>query len=218
MILRAKNPHRPWISANLAVSADGKTGDVAGHPSGWTSRADHERLLELRTTADALLVGRRTLMADRMTLTCRDRVNQPLRCVVAGDGEIPESLPLLARVGGDIHWLNAGGGPAGKVPAGVTLHRATLAGFLTILREDLGIGHVHCEGGGTLIRMLAEMDAIDELHLTLAGHTIFGGHGAPTLTGNSGVYLPQSRNFALADFRKSPGTGECFLSYLRRPQ
>lgn len=219
MIPRAKTPRRPWISANLAVSADGKTGDVAGHPSGWTSRADHERLLELRATADALLVGRRTLIADRMTLTCPDRENQPLRCVVAGDAEIPESLPLLARAGGDIHWLDTGGGKAAaKAPAGVTIHHMTLAEFLTIMRGNLEIEHVHCEGGGTLIRMLAEMDAIDELHLTLAGHTIFGGQNAPTLTGNPDVYLPQSRDFALTGFRESPGTGECFLTYRRRPQ
>lgn len=205
---------------NLAVSADGKTSDVAHRPSGWTSRADHDRLLELRSTAGALLVGRRTLVADRMTLACPARDVQPLRCVVAGSGEVPEAHPLFERAGGTIHWLITGDSPSLplRFPTEVTVHRGTLADFLTTLKTQLGVDHVHCEGGGTLIRMLAEMDAIDELHLTLAGHTLFGGKIAPTATGSPADYLPKSLDFHISRFQVSPETGECFMSYRRRAQ
>lgn len=211
---------RPWVSVNLAVSADGKTSDVAGRPSGWTSRKDHDRLLELRATAGALLVGRRTLVADRMTLTCPGRENQPLRCVVAGNSGISETHPLFERAGGAIHWLVTGQSPSLplRFPAEVTVHRGTLADFLTIMKTRLGVDHVHCEGGGTLVRMLAEMDAIDELHLTLAGHTVFGGQKAPTPTGSLSDYLPKSLDFRVSRFEVSPGTGECFMSYRRHAQ
>jgi hypothetical protein len=77
---------RPWISTNLAISLDGKISSAAFHPSGWTSREDHARLHELRRPADALLVGRGTLVADRMALTVPGKAVQPLRCVVSTTG------------------------------------------------------------------------------------------------------------------------------------
>ena len=64
---------RPWISTNLAISADGKIDSTASRPSGWTSRDDHARLLKLRESADALIVGCGTSEADRMTLTVQPR-------------------------------------------------------------------------------------------------------------------------------------------------
>lgn len=211
---------RPWVSVNLAVSADGKISDIAGSPTGWTSRADQDRLLELRVTAGALLVGRRTLVADRMTLTCPTREVQPLRCVVAASGEVPEIHPLFERAGGAIHWLVTGQSPSFplRFPAEVTVHRESLADFLSTLKIQLGVDHVHCEGGGTLICMLAEMDAIDELHLTLAGHTLFGGQKAPTPTGLPAAYLPKSLDFCVSRFEVAPETGECFMSYRRHSQ
>lgn len=214
------SPRRPWVSVNLAVSADGKTGNAADCPSGWTSRADHDRLLELRQTADAILVGRRTLIADRMTMTCPGRKVQPLRCVVARDSNLPAGHPLFTRPGGDIHWLaSEHSGSLSEISgSGVTFHCGTLAAFLTTLSDRFGVGRVHCEGGGTLIRMLAEMDAIDELHLTIAGHTVFGGGAASTLTGIPGAYPAKSLKFAMSTFLNPAGTGECYLTYRRQDQ
>lgn len=73
---------------------------------------------------------------------------------------------------------------------------------------------LHCEGGGSLIRSLAELDAIDEFHLTWAGHTLFGGKAAPTPTGVPGAFLPASLKFELSAFEPT-SEGECFLSYRR---
>lgn len=205
---------RPWISTNLAVSADGKISSVDRRPSGWTSREDHAHLLKLRESADALIVGRGTLMADRMTLTVPGESVQPLRCVVSRSGEIPAEHPLFQKPGGPIHLLITGESDSAP-PPGVTLHHGSLAGFLETLATDLGVKHLHCEGGGALIRLLAEMDAIDEFHVTLAGHTIFGGADAPTATGVPADFLPRSLNFTLSHFEPRPDAGECFLSYRR---
>lgn len=209
---------RPWISTNLAISADGKITSVARRPSGWTSRLDHERLISLRQTADALMVGRGTLVADRMTLTVPGRDVQPLRCVVSRSGRIPAEHPVFQRAGGAIHLLADRGAEIPDPPAGVRLHRGGLADFLEILVSELGVNHLHCEGGGELIRSLAELDAVDEFHLTLAGHTIFGGAGAPTATGVPADFLPGARAFSLGHFEPRPETGECFLSYRRTAQ
>jgi riboflavin biosynthesis pyrimidine reductase len=205
---------RPWLSTNLAISADGKISSVARRPSGWTSREDHARLLKLREAADALIVGRGTLENDRMTLTVPGKSVQPLRCVVSREGRIPADHPLFQKAGGPIHLLVTGGATP-DFPADVTIHHGSLAGFLETLATDLGVKRLHCEGGGALIRSLAELGAIDEFHLTLAGHTLFGGADAPTATGIPADFLPSSLEYVLSHFEPRPDSGECFLSYRR---
>lgn len=199
----------PILSVNFAVSADGKISSVAKRPSGWTSAADHQRLKDLREGADALLVGRGTLEADRMTLTAPEN---PWRCVVSRTGKFDPAHPLFHTPGGPVHLLGTEAAPTAI--GGTTPHTGTLTGFLSELRAA-GIHHVHCEGGGSLVRELAELDAIDTIHLTWAGHTLFGGRSAPTITGIPGDFLPASRHYELIDFQPHPDSGECFLSYRR---
>ena len=201
---------RPHLSINFAISADGKISSAAKRPSGWTSVADKARLKQLREGADALLVGRGTLEADRMTMTAP---GDPWRCVVSRSGRFDPAQPLFHTSGGPIHLLATDGEPTQIL--GVSLHRGSLSGFLTEL-SAAGIRRVHCEGGGDLVRELAAMDAIDEIHLTWAGHTLFGGRQAPTITGIPGDFLPASREFELVAFEPRPDLGECFLSYRRR--
>lgn len=205
---------RPKISTNLAVSADAKISSSPPRPSGWTSRKDHARLLELRRNADAILVGRGTLESDRMTLTVPGKTVQPLRCIVSHSGRVDPAHPVFSTPGGDIHLLVTGDSTVSEI-SNVTIHRQTLAEFLSVLAADHGIRHLHCEGGGQLIRTLAEMDVIDEFHLTLAGHTLFGGMNATTSTGIPADFLPKSINFTITHFEPDSETGECYLSYTR---
>lgn len=205
---------RPRISINLAISADGKISSSPPRPSGWTSREDHARLLELRANADAILVGRGTLEADRMTLTVPGKAEQPLRCIVSRKGQLDPELPIFHSTGGAIHLLVTEKF-TGSEYAGVTLHQRTLVSFLHVLASEFHVHRLHCEGGGQLIRELAALDVIDEFHLTLAGHTLFGGIGAATATGVPAEFLPKSVGFKLTHCDPRPAIGECFLSYVR---
>lgn len=207
--------NRPWISANFALSVDGKISSVDRKPAGWTSQADRERFRELRRGADALLVGRGTWETDRMTMLVRDQETQPLRCVVSRSGRFDPSHPMFAKPGGPIHLLVTGEEAAPSIP-GSTFHRESLASFLGTLAREHGVKRLHCEGGGELLRELAELDALDELHLTWAGHTLFGGREAPTITGAPGAFFPASRAFELVEFQPAEKSGECFLSYRRK--
>lgn len=203
---------RPRISTNLAISADGKISSFERIPARWTSEADHRRLLRLRENADALMVGRGTFDNDRMTMTAP---GNPLRCIVSRAGNLDPSHPIFSKPGGPVHLLVTGGFPAG-VPDGVTVHHTGLEEFLRQLAEEFRIRHLHCEGGGELIGSLAALDAIDEYHLTWAGHQLFGGKDSPTPTGVTDAFLPSSQQFRLAAFEPDPATGECFLSYVRK--
>ncbi len=208
---------RPHISTNLAISADGKISSVAGIPSGWTSRADHQRLLALRKNADALMVGRGTLESDQMTLTVPGKAVQPLRCIVSKSGNVDPAHPIFQKEGGEIHLLaTEGTGKAGfNMSQRVAWHAGNLAEFLETLAEHHSVKHLHCEGGGQLIRALAELDVIDEFHVTISGHTLFGGLKAPTASGVPQEFLEATRNYKISHFEAHPELGECFLSYIR---
>jgi 2,5-diamino-6-(ribosylamino)-4(3H)-pyrimidinone 5'-phosphate reductase len=209
---------RPHISTNLAISADGKITTVGGIPSGWTSPADHARLLALRADADALLIGRGTLESDRMTLTVPGKRLQPLRCVVSRRGNFDLTHPLFQAAGGAIHLLITGdAAPKNERFASeqATIHRLQLGDFLKIMATDYGVQRLHCEGGGELIHALAVLDWIDEFHLTVAGHSVFGGAAATTASGKLAEFLPAARRFELSYFEPNAAAGECFLSYRR---
>lgn len=208
---------RPKISTNVALSADGKISSVKGLPSGWTSRADHERLLILRENADALLVGRGTLESDQMTMAVPGKRFQPLRCIVSKSGKVNPAHPIFQSFGGAIHVLATEyqGEEEHKALPGATYHRQSLPEFLETLALHHAVKNLHCEGGGQLIQALAELDVIDEFHFTLAGHILFGGLSAPTACGLPGEFFSPARNYKISHFEPHPELGECFLSYTR---
>ena len=199
---------RPHISINFAISADAKISSVAHKASGWTSKDDLSRLKQLREGADAIMVGRGTLEADRMTMTA---TNNPLRCVVSRSGNFDFHHPLFHSEGGAIHLLSET--PLSIDMPDVTSHAGSMTQFLETLHLQHGVTRLHCEGGGELVRELAELDAIDEIHLTWAGHQLFGGKAAPSITGLPGDFLTSSRHFELFHFEPREDLGECFLSY-----
>ena len=186
------------ITANFALSADGKITTRGNGSSGFASPADHDRLLELRARADAVIVGRHTLVADRMTLGLGSRPDlasqrvaacrpaHPARCVACFSQAPPPDHPLFSSSGGPLHLF---AGPdvvarAAEFPP-CELHALhSPDDLLAVLRHAAhihGWNHVHCEGGPGLLRHFLEADAIDTLHLTITPR-LFGGHAAPCLT------------------------------------
>lgn len=210
-VLHSSRMNRPWISTNLAISADGKISSTSYLPSGWTSPKDKQRFIELRKNADAILVGRGTFENDRMTMT---GPKNPLRCIISRTGKLDPTHPIFSTEGGAIHLLVTGG-HIPQIPPGVTVHAGTLMEFLSALADLHDVKTLHCEGGGELIRELASSDLIDEFHVTLAGHTLFGGQQAPTATGIPQEFQPSTRHFRLSHFEAAPESGECFASYSR---
>lgn len=197
------------ISANFAISADGKITCVRGRPSGWTSSQDHARLLELRKTADAILVSHGTLKADRMTLTVAQQP-LPLRCIISHAGEISPDEKIFHTLGAEIIILSTYE-PKNKIPH-VTYHIGNLLEHLAWLEKERGITQLHCEGGGMLMRELLKHQLVDTLHITWAAHTLFGGN-APTLTSLCGDFFPSSLHYKLTHFAPIENEGEVFLTY-----
>lgn len=203
------------VMLNFALTADGKISTRAMTPARFTSKRDLEKLHEIRGRADAILVGRGTLEADQMSLTTQD-APQPWRCIISQSGKFDPTHKIFNSKGGPVHLIVTDDHPS-ELPEirNTTVHVSSLGDWLAWLEAQEGIATLLCEGGGMLAKELFVLDAVDEINLTLAPHTMFGGKEAPTLTGTPSEFLPKSRYFALEDLAEG-ASGEYFLQYLKK--
>ena len=223
---------RPVVAAHLAITADGKISTHRLTPSRFTSAADKRLLQEIRAGADAVMVGRGTLTADAMSLglsaadlrearVARGRPPVPLRVIISNSGRLDPDAKAFSYPGSRLIILSTTRMPQALRPR--ILRHADLYLFpasgvdlregFRILSEDFGVRRLVCEGGGALLRSLAELDLIDEIHLTVAP-VIFGGLLAPTLTGLPGPFLSSPKEFRITQLAASGD--ECRLELRRR--
>ncbi|YCM45543.1 dihydropteroate synthase [Verrucomicrobiaceae bacterium 227] len=196
------------IVLNFALTADGKISTTSKSPAHFTSKKDLDRLHEIRSQADAILVGRGTLEADQMSLTTPGK--NPWRCVISSSGNLDPAHKLFHSEGGPRHIITSGESQILDLPA--TIHRMSLEEWLESLRTRPEIRVLLCEGGGELARQLFELDVVDEINLTWAPHTLFGGQKSAGITGKPGSFLPSSRHYRLVESLPG-GEGEIFLKY-----
>ncbi len=211
---------RPFVTANFALTADGRISTRNFTPSDFSSTRDKRRLVKIRAGCDAVLVGARTLASDTMTMGIPGVRGKkpPLRVIVSNSGRIAPTLRVFQSAGAPIVIFTTKKMPAATrdALAGVAdifLHptlTVDLALALAILHADYGVKRLVCEGGGTLLREFAAHDLLDEIHLTLCPF-VFGGTAAPTLTGVAGKFLPKSTHLRLVEMRTVGD--ECFTRW-----
>jgi len=221
---------RPRIIVNFAITIDGKVSPAKVSPSLFTSSYDKRRLLEIRSLGDALLVGRNTVQIDNMSMGLPDedlrlaRVDRgqseyPLRVVISNSGNLSTDLNIFDHRFSPIVIYSTTRMPTSiqrALQSRAILHltnldHLSLPDVLNDLRETHRVRTLVCEGGPLLAKGLAEIDAIDELFVTIAPF-LFGGVGAPGILGTPGTFLPSSRIFQLASMKVE--AAECYLHYL----
>lgn len=199
------------VILNFALTADGKISTRAKSPAHFTSKRDLEQLHVIRQRADAILVGRGTLEADQMSLTTKGET-QPWRCIISKSGNFDPSHKVFHSEGGPIHLIVTDG--ASPEIKNASIHQTSLTDWLKWMEAQDGIETLLCEGGGMLAKELFKLDVVDEINLTLATHTLFGGKDAPSLTGVPGDFLPESRFFTLKSCEEA-APSEYFLRYVK---
>src|SRR5262249_47536000 len=165
---------RPFVQVKLALDADGNVPrGGAGAPVWVTSREARAQGQLLRARADAILVGRQTVIDDDPLLTCRlpgleDR--SPVRIIIArqSGGLAHSRLALSARQ--HALWLFcAESTPAAELEsAGATIFRVPEVGgelWLPAVMETLvanGVTRLLVEGGARTWSSFSRAGLIDE--------------------------------------------------------
>ena len=222
------NP-RPFVTANFAITWDGRVSTRKLTPADFSSKRDKRRLSEIRASGDAVLVGASTASSDHMTIGISDpalreervKRNQPaypLRVIVSNSGRISPALRVFAKDTSPIvifstTRMTQRTRATLATKADLWLHESPeidLAAMLSTLHAEYRVRRIVCEGGPRLFRALLSAELVDELHLTVCPR-IFAGKKAPTLTGIVGDFLPRSIRCTLREMRVVDG--ECFLRY-----
>lgn len=227
--VRGQKSARPFVTANFALTWDGRISTRRGTPSDFSSPRDKRRLVEIRAKCDALLVSAKTLAADNMLMGLPDealraaRVRRkqapyPVRVLLTNSGRIDPNLRIFAKEFSPIVIFSTTRMPtatraalAGK--ADLWLHTSAtvnLAAMLATLRAEYGVKRLVCEGGAQVFRSLLAADLVDELHVTFCPR-VFGGANAPTLTGIAPAFFPRSIPLVLE--KMEVAATECFLRY-----
>ena len=90
----------PFVIAKFAMSLDGKIATASGESQWISGEAARRHAHALRSTADAVMIGVGTALADDPQLTARDERNmplerQPLRVVVDSSGRVSPTSKLF---------------------------------------------------------------------------------------------------------------------------
>ncbi|MDQ6749146.1 MAG: dihydrofolate reductase family protein [Actinomycetota bacterium] len=226
--LGARAPReRPYLVCNMVASADGRAA-LQGRSGGLGNPADRELFHELRTAADAIMVGSGTLRTERYGRFVRDperrarreaagRAPDPIGCVVSRSLRVPFDIPLFDDPESTIVVYTSSEGELGPCAARVLVTRLpaselTLTSVLRRLRSDHGVRSVLCEGGPTILGALLAESLVDELFLSLAPKLAGGGSDLTTVEG-PGLAEPVELEVAWA----LESQGCLFLRYMIDP-
>ncbi len=218
----------------MAVTADGKIATGSRAIASFGSARDHDHLLELRTRADAVMAGARTVDANPINLGPgpakfrRLRIKNGLaeynlRVIVSGSGSIDPRAEIFRHRFSPILILTTTRVSKAKLRELQSLaDEVKVCGRREIdwptalrwLREKWEVKRLLCEGGGELNAALFTAGLVDELHLTVCPK-VFGGRDAPTIADGEGVArLADAAQFQLHSMKRAGD--ELFLIYRRR--
>lgn len=214
---------RPYVVANMVASLDGKA-VAGGQTRALSSEVDRALFHQLRTQADALLVGAQTVRAERYgRATKSDELRakreeeglapEPITVIVSGRLDLAPDLPILQAPGAPVVIATGAEHKLDGVAADVTYLRTgdDLPLMLARLRSEHGVRSVLCEGGPTLLSFLMAPGLVDELFLTVSPQilggaelTIVGGRVLPEPTAAEPIWLCEAGGELFGRWRLRP--------------
>jgi riboflavin-specific deaminase-like protein len=229
--LKTRNQKLPFVFVNMAITADGKIATANRAVSSFGSKRDHENLLELRATADAVMAGARTVDSNPINMgpggakyrrlrTRRGLAEYNLRVIVSRSGGVDPNAELFKQKISPIIILTTSRAGEDRLKKlrqvasevkilgqrEIDFHKA-----LRWLREKWKVKRLLCEGGGELNDALFRARLVDELHLTICPK-IFGGRTAPTIA--EGIGASKLSNAAQLKLKSMKRIGdELFVVY-----
>jgi 5-amino-6-(5-phosphoribosylamino)uracil reductase len=230
---RTNTAVRPFVTVNVAQSADGKIVPIDGGKINFGSAEDRAQMEELRSVADGVLIGSGTLRAEDPPLIIRDPAVRDRRTAAKGSPH-PRNITVCSALPenlADMHFfrspeteklvfttertppdLRAAASRYARVEV-VPIDGSGRVDLTEVLRKlpSLGVHHLLLEGGGELNFSMLAAGLIDEIYLTVCPF-IFGGRTAPTSFDGAGFIRDHVRKLALKTHRIS-ASGEVFLHF-----
>lgn len=204
---------RPYLTLKLAVSLDGKIADERGRSRWITGPAARRQVQAWRRSADAILVGARTVLADDPSLLPKPPGGRrPWRVIVDTRGTLASGARIFTDgcqaqtiiattrrcpMRRQTAWKSTG--------AQVWVLPKSQGGVsLTALMKKLGrLGclHVLCEGGADLAASLIRAGLVNEFRFFIAP-CIIGGGKAPGAVGGIGWPLSAAPKLVFTECRR----------------
>ena len=238
---------RPWIAVNMAMTADGKVSGPNGPSSesaprstmdpmsAFGSKRDHNRLLRIRASMDAVICGRGTIESGPIDLgTGGHRYESmriasgleahPRKIIVTGSGVLSPDCKVFQNQNAPTLIATTQSGKRrlesnfrNKTWVDVrsfgreTVH---LQQLVTWLYEHWKIQRMVLEGGGKLNDAMFRANLVDELFLTVAP-LVYGGDHHSTMSDGKG--FPNLHHAAAFDCTQHRRIGdEMFLTYRKK--
>jgi 5-amino-6-(5-phosphoribosylamino)uracil reductase len=178
-------PARPYTLVSCAVSVDGYLDDASPDRLILSGPEDLDEVDELRSRADAILVGAGTIRADNPRLLIRDerrvavreaegRPPHPLRVTVTATGDLDPAARFFTGPGTPLVYAAAAAGPAARknlsdeavvIDVGAEL---SLAAVTQDLYSERGVASLLVEGGSRILRDILAGNLADELRVAIA--------------------------------------------------
>lgn len=209
---------RPYVTLSCAMSIDGHLDSAAPQRLRMSNDADLDRVDQVRSENDAIMVGASTVRRDDPRLLVksgarrRRRVesglpDSPAKVTITWSGDLPADAEFFAT--GDVVRIvycaaertNELAGRLGSSATVVPMNGGdTVADVLDDLRAR-GIRRLMVEGGGKLLTQFLAADLVDELHLVIAPFFV-GEAGAPRVVGPAAFPWTAARRAELAETRQ----------------
>jgi 2,5-diamino-6-(ribosylamino)-4(3H)-pyrimidinone 5'-phosphate reductase len=218
--------YNPSVKINAAMTIDGKIATVSGD-SKISSREDLNRVHELRSSVDAIMVGISTVLVDNPMLSVRlpKRLGaDPVRIIVDSMARIPPTSRILRTAHNRITIVAVTNrAPASKIKkiqdcgALVIVAGSQIVDLRDVLSivHRIGIETILVEGGGELNWSLLRRGLVSELIVTIAP-LIAGGRTATTLVEGEGYrHIYKAAKMKLINLSRQRN-GEVVLHYQSR--
>jgi len=174
---------RPYVILSAAISLDGKIATRTGR-SNLSSRKDKRRIYKLRSTVDAILIGRNTVKIDNPVLSLHKiKGKNPIRIILDSRGNLASNskilktcskIPTIVAVSKRCTKKNLN--RLRKFPIDVVIcgeDSINIGGLMRILKKKK-IKKILLEGGGITNWSFIKQNLIDEAIITITPFLIGG--------------------------------------------
>tara|TARA_B100000073_G_scaffold62119_1_gene46026 strand:- start:751 stop:1779 length:1029 start_codon:yes stop_codon:yes gene_type:complete len=162
---------RPYVILKIASTLDGFIAEMDGHSKWITNEKSRKSVHKLRSSCDAILVGRKTIEVDNPSLTSHGYGKDPKIVVLSSQNKINPKSKIFKNV--PIFFSNK------------DLVNDPKKNIIYILRELYNKSYqtLLVEGGGKTLSHFLDSDLFDELHIYYAPKII--GNGKPLYVGSN---------------------------------